>query len=274
MLITSAQFDIDQIAESGQCFRMTKVSDGVYGLIFRGRYIELAKRGTDADGSSIVELSCSREEFDAVWKDYFDFQTDYSDILGMVDKNDAFLSGAAEYGQGIRILRQDPWEMLISFIISQRKSIPAIRTSIERLAARCGDKIDTPVGTAYSFPTAEQILGLSPHALDECGLGYRSKYIADISRRAAEGEVDVYSMYGLPDEELKKNLLNLYGVGNKVAACVMLFGYHRIESFPEDVWIKRALESHYPDGFPYEKYPGCAGVMQQYIFFYIRNNRL
>lgn len=271
MQIISTQFDIDQIAESGQCFRMTKVFDNVYGLIFRGRYIELSKKGILADGSSVVELSCEQEEFDIIWKDYFDINTDYSDILKMIDKDDEFLCRAADYGQGIRILRQDPWEMIISFIISQRKSIPAIRTSIERLASKCGDRIETPRGAAYSFPSAEQILSLSRSELDECGLGYRSKYITEISRRVVSGDFDVYALDKLSDEELKKELLNIYGVGVKVANCVMLFGYHRVDSFPEDVWIKRALGSFYPDGFPYEKYPGCAGIMQQYIFFYIRN---
>jgi len=320
MFISCNEMNIAQIAESGQCFRMNEVENGTYGIIYKGKYLEITNRGcnyadnnylinkcsrdiysndksmsdkclenkytdnkyTDdicldnncVDNKNVFELSCDEDEYESIWKEYFDMDTDYSGIMNMVDNEDQFLKEAVRYGSGIRILRQDPWEMLISFIISQRKSIPAIRTSVERLSALCGDEIDTPRGIRYSFPAAERIAALSEGELDSCGLGYRSRYISEVAKRAAFGELDVYSMGQLTDTELKERLLGLTGVGVKVANCVMLFGYHRIDAFPEDVWIKRALSSYYPDGFPYDRYPGCGGVMQQYIFFYSRNGHI
>ncbi len=271
-VVSCNELDLLQIADSGQCFRMNAVSEGTYSLIHAGRYLEISYKGIDSrTDKKLFELSCDQEEYDNIWKSYFDMDTDYSKMISMVDHADLFLMEACRFGSGIRILRQDPWEMLISFIISQRKSIPAIRTSVERLCALCGDRIDTPAGIRYSFPDAEHIAALSESELDSCGMGYRSRYISGVARSAAEGELDVYAMESLDDEALREKLLSLFGVGIKVANCVMLFGYHRIDAFPEDVWIGRALSGHYPEGFPYERYKGCAGVMQQYIFYYTKN---
>lgn len=269
MIITCEEFDIDKIARSGQCFRINCIEDGVFGLVHAGEYLEVAQKDKNT-----IELSCGPEQYEKLWRQYFDMDTDYTSIISQVDPEDEYLVQASEYGSGIRILRQDPWEMIISFIISQRKSIPAIKTSIERLCRMCGDKIETDRGELYSFPSAEKLVTLSEAQLNECGMGYRGKYISGVARKVVEGELDVYDMDRLSDEELRAELLGLYGVGVKVANCVMLFGYHRIDSFPEDVWIKRALENHYPDGFPYKRYPDCAGVMQQYLFFYSRNEQV
>lgn len=269
MIIQCEQFDIDKIARSGQCFRINNIEDNIYGLVHNGEYLEVTQKE-----KNVIELSCDNDKYESIWKQYFDMDTDYSAIINKVDEADEYLVNASKYGSGIRILRQDPWEMIISFIISQRKSIPAIKTSIERLCKMCGNEIKTDRGIFYSFPSAEAILTLSEARLDECGMGYRGKYISGVARMLVSGELDIEELDRLNDGELRDRLLSIYGVGVKVANCVMLFGFHRIDSFPEDVWIKRALIKHYPNGFPYEKYPDCAGVMQQYLFFYSRNEQI
>lgn len=268
MFISADKFDIAKIAESGQCFRLTMNEDGTYGLIYKGMYLEISYLPDEG----IYEFDCDETEYENVWKDYFDMSFDYAGIEKAVDSGDKFLMAAVRYGSGIRILRQDPWEMLVSFIISQRKSIPAIRTSIEKLCVLCGDEIHTKRGIKYSFPSAEKVAKLSDSELLSCSLGYRSKYVAAAALAVTEGVIDLDKMAGFSDDELKAALLNLYGVGIKVAECIMLFAYHRLDSFPEDVWIKRAMMNEYPDGFPGKMYSGYAGIMQQYIFFYMRNN--
>lgn len=272
MIVQIPDFDISKIAESGQCFRMTENIDGSYGLIHKGKYLEISQVEDDNNTDCVkYNLSCTEKDYENIWKDYFDLSFNYEKIRLAADVSDDFLIKAIDFGRGIRILQQDPWEMLISFIISQRKSIPAIRTSIEKLCAICGDAFETPFGTKYSFPNPEQIATLSIEQLDSCSLGYRSKYLADAAKKVISGELDVYSLSSLSDDDLRNSLLELFGVGIKVANCVMLFGYHRLDAFPADVWIKRALESEYPDGFPYDKYTGFGGIMQQYIFFYMRS---
>ncbi len=267
MIIDAGSFDIAKIAESGQCFRMTRNEDGTYGLIYKGRYLEISYD----EYSRSYEFDCSLDEYEKIWKDYFDMSFDYAGIESAVDGNDKFLVNAVKYGSGIRILKQEPWEMLVSFIISQRKSIPAIRTSIEKLCMLCGEPIETKRGIKYAFPSAEKVAELSDEELLSCSLGYRSKYIASAADAVATGKIDLNAISLLTDTELRDELLKLYGVGIKVASCIMLFAYHRLDSFPEDVWIKRAIQNEYPDGFPEEMYRGYAGIMQQYIFFYIRN---
>lgn len=274
MIIENTDFDAGKIAESGQCFRMVLNENGSYDVIYKRRYLNVKPVSFDeTTGFFSLELDCSPDEYEEVWKEYFDMETDYARMASLVDKDDIFLSEAVSYGRGIRILKQDPWEMLISFIISQRKSIPAIRTSVERLCKLCGAEIKTNYGIKYAFPDAQAVASLSMEELAGCGLGYRSEYVSDTARRVACGQFDVYGAETLGDDELRSELMSLRGVGVKVADCVMLFGYRRLNAFPEDVWIKRAMESEYPDGFPYGKYEGYGGIMQQYIFFYIRNGK-
>lgn len=274
MLVTMKDFDVMKITNSGQCFRMNELEDGSFEVVHNKHYLNITPVGYDeTTGLFSMEFDCDEAELDSVWKPYFDMETDYELMVSMVDEDDLFLSKAVDYGRGIRILNQDPWEMLISFIISQRKSIPAIKTSIERLSAMCGEVLKTKHGLRYAFPEPEKIAGLAEEQLKECGLGYRASYIAEAAKRVASGEFDVYGINKLPDEELRESLMSLKGVGKKVADCVMLFGYRRLDSFPVDVWIKRALDEKYPTGFPFEKYSGYGGIMQQYIFFYMRDTK-
>lgn len=264
-------FDLGKIADSGQCFRFNKCGDG-YTVVTGDKYVFVKQVGDD-----LYDFSCNEEEFESFWKNYFDLETSYSGIRNLIDKKkDMYLYSASEFGKGIRILRQDPWEMLISFIISQRKNIPAIKASIEKLCAVSGKKIATdPEGNViYSFPAPKELSKVSMDQLTACSLGYRDKYVHQAAMDVFSGACDLESYKELSDEGLMEKLLALYGVGVKVANCEILFGYHRLDAFPKDVWINRVLELRYPQGFLFDKYAPYNGVMQQYLFFYSRSEGL
>ena len=262
--------DIRKIADSGQTFRMTPdeaASDELEEQTYRciaGDRICLAGAG---------RVICPAQD-DAFWKDYFDIGTSYESFIGSIDADDAYLNSAAEYGRGIRILRQDPWEMLITFIISQRRSIPSIKTCVEALCKRFGRQVKTELGGRiyeyFAFPAPEDLAAAPLDELACCSLGYRTEYVYLASRGVSDGSVDLQAMKELSDEELLSALTALRGVGPKVANCVSLFGFYRIGAFPIDVWIDRVLKEHYPEGFPMDRYKGFAGVMQQYMFFAAR----
>ena len=253
------RLDIRKIADSGQTFRMEDISDA-FGDMFR--CIALDKICTAGKG----RIYCEEEDI-SFWKNYFDLDTDYESMTASIDPDDCYLCGCAEYGRGIRILRQDPWEMLITFIISQRRSIPSIKTCVERLCRRYGRKIE---GDIYAFPSPDELSEAGLDDLADCGLGYRSEYVYLACRDVCSGALDLDAMKELSDGELFQRLTALRGVGPKVANCVCLFGFHRISAFPVDVWIDRVLKEHYPEGFPMDRYDGYAGVMQQYMFYAAR----
>ena len=260
--INKNQLDIKKIAESGQCFRIRRSAADpcVWEAQALDRFVLLR------EGRDTVGIDCSEAEFALFWREYFDLDYNYDNVAKAVDPGDFFLTEAAAYSRGLRILRQDPWEMLITFIISQRKNIPAITGCVENIS----EKFGTPIGEGlYAFPTAEQ-LASAGDALCGCSLGYRDKYIIKAAEPAADGSIDLEAWKALPDEELTENLLSLYGVGIKVANCVKLFGYHRINAFPIDVWIKRVIDEKYGGSFPLERYDGFAGIIQQYMFYYGR----
>lgn len=263
-------FDLTRIAESGQCFRWEAQEDGGYRIPFRNSCLYIRDMGNGK-----FELDCSDGEFHALWRDYFDLNTDYAGIRARVDKlQDPFLYCAAQAEQGIRILRQDPWETLVSFIISQNRNIPAIRRSIDLLCRAAGEALEDRRGERYyAFPSPEGILKLGDAALDACRLGYRAKYVRAAAQRAAEGLFSAESLLETPEAETLSALTGLYGVGIKVASCVSLFGLHHLDAFPVDVWIRRVLEAEYPGGYPYELYSPYNGVYQQYMFAYCRRQR-
>ncbi len=223
-------------------------------------------------GEGEYEFSCSPEEFFSLWHDYFDLGTDYDYFRSKVPSNDSFLQEAIKVGGGIRILKQDPWEMLITFIISQRKNIPAIIKAVETLSQLCGTPIKSSDGQilAYGFPSPEALSRLSLEDLTACSLGYRAKYIYQATRAVVSGEFSLEAGREMSDEQLKTHLLKVTGVGEKVANCVMLFGFYRIGAFPVDVWIDRVISNEYNGNFPLELYQGFAGVIQQYMFYYGR----
>lgn len=264
--ISSEYLDMRKIADSGQVFRFNKTDDGSYDLIANNKHLRIQKLIDNKDINT-YELDCSEEDYNKIWKDYFDMDTDYRIYTDDLDENDVYLQKACEYSKGIRILRQDKWEMLVSFIISQRKSIPAIKSSIEKMAVNLGEEIDDRI---YAFPKPQEILSADDTVLESCGLGYRLPYIRAAARDVIENGVDLYDSDNLSDEELLEKLKEFKGVGVKVANCVLLFGYHRIGAFPIDVWVEKILNNHYDGTFPMERYKGYAGVLQQYMFFYER----
>lgn len=263
--ITNPDFDIRKIAESGQCFRLNQNDRGGYTLVADGRVLHLEEQG---DGCM---LDCTQDAFEAFWRDYFDLDTDYAAIRAAVDPDDAFLQSACDYGKGIRMLRQDPWETLVSFIISQRKNIPAIKYCVEALCSRYGEPIGSEDERFYAFPSAERLAALDEAHFLACSLGYRAKYVLSAARLIASGALDLTALASLDDNALNSALLTVSGVGEKVANCVMLFGYHRLNRFPRDVWINRIEAREYGGAFPTERYPDIAGALQQYIFYYARS---
>lgn len=259
--------DLDKTERSGQCFRWIGDGDAfiipAFGMLIRASE---AHGGIDIELLSSPKKKTDPKAITETWSRYFDAALDYSKIRKMPDKKDKFLSAAAEGGEGIRIIYQDPFETLITFIISQRKSIPAIKTSVERICETVGRKI--PGTDIYDFPTPDELKELSADELSACGLGYRAPYIHDTAEVFARGELDAGYLSGLDDEALINSLMSLKGVGVKVANCTALFGFHRLDLFPIDVWIQRALDTYYDGTFPLEKYHPYNGIMQQYIFAY------
>lgn len=241
--------NIETIANSGQCFRLNKVDNEHYELVAFGEVLHIYAPVPDAF------LFKSRRN----WSRYFRINENYG-----ISNPDPFLAKAIEHSPGLVILRQDPWEVLVSFIISQRKSIPAIKNSIERLCKAYGTPIDY---THYAFPTAEQLMWLDK---DECGLGYRKNYIRRLSRDVVDGKFSMEELVAADYDTAKKMLLSIKGVGEKVANCVLLFGLGFDNAFPIDVHVQRVLDKHYPNGFPFEKYDGQLGLVQQYLFEYQR----
>ncbi|MEA4870622.1 hypothetical protein SDC9_116104 [bioreactor metagenome] len=264
--INSPDFDPHKIAGSGQCFRLRPNAKGGYTLVALGRVLRLQKTPESC------ALDCDQAEYESLWRGYFDMDTDYAAIRAKADPEDVFLQRACAYGRGIRMLQQDPWEMLVSFIISQRKSIPAIQYCIEALCLRYGDPVMDEDGERLSsFPPARRLAALDEREFLACSLGYRAKYLLAAASMVASGKLDLKAIAALPDEALFSALLAVPGVGEKVANCVMLFGYHRLNRFPRDVWINRVEEREYGGAFPLERYSGDAGVLQQYIFYYARS---
>lgn len=258
-------FNIRKIADSGQCFRLNRTEEKEWTLIAFGKVLFIREL---PDGA--YRFSCTETEFRAVWRRYFDLDACYDCYAEKIPKSDRFLTEAAAYSEGIRILNQDPWETLVTFIISQRRSIPAIKTAVERLSEKFGKPVRKAGKTFYAFPTPAALTAAGTEGILSCSVGYRAPYIYGAARMVLSGELDLNGMARLSDPELLSVLLSVRGVGIKVANCVMLFGFHRIDSFPVDVWIQRMIDLHYNGRFPLRRYSGFAGIIQQYMFFYGR----
>ena len=254
--------------ESGQCFRIRRFSDGVYRFITGGSVLYLRPLGEDR-----FELSCTGEEWSRVWTTYFDLERNYRALRARSAGKHPFVDDAMARGAGLRILRQDPWETLVSFIASQRKSIPAISGSVELLARRWGAPVVTERGTVFRFPAPEALAAASEEELRACALGYRAPYVLDAARKAAGGGLDLAALSALEDEALFEALQTVHGVGKKVAECVCLFGYGRLGRVPVDVWIDRAIREECGGCEPFSRYGSDAGVIQQYVFFAMRESR-
>lgn len=273
MLIHNKNFNIMQIAESGQCFRMNLIDHRehtvTYGLVAYQKYLELKQLSPDT-----VELSCSEEEFHQLWEDYFDLSYDYGKLTDrLIQGEDEFLRQAASYGNGIRILKQEPFEAMISFIISQNKNIPAIKSCIEAICERYGEKKRSRGIEYVTFPTAEALAGAAREELRALKTGYRDEYIIRAAKSVADGGLNLDRLKQCSFEEAVSTLKKLHGIGDKVANCIALYGLHHIGGFPVDVWILRVLKEIYNNQFDKTKYDGVAGIVQQYMFYYMRNQK-
>lgn len=273
MLVHNQNFNIGQIAASGQCFRMNQIEEGnnlKFSLVAYGKYLELTQTSEDT-----VELSCSEEEFYQIWEEYFDLNYDYGRIIkDLEDGEDQFLKKAAAYGKGIRILKQEPFEALISFIISQNKNIPAIKSCIEDICKHYGQskyRLEGENLPYYTFPDALTLARASKEELRSLKTGYRDEYIIQAATLVSSGELMLNDLKMASFEEAVTALRRVHGIGSKVANCVSLYGLHHIDGFPIDVWILRVLKEVYSNNFRKEKYQGYAGIIQQYMFYYIRH---
>ena len=267
--------DLAKVADSGQAFRIKVIDDTHIELVAYGKYLQIAKISKDT-----FAFSCNEAEFEDIWKKYLDLDRDYKKIVKSIDKYDEYLLAAAKFSDGIRILKQDVFETVISYIISQRRSIPSITTSVERISKLCGKKIKAPKLTDpfvkpleneyYAFPTPEDLNSLPFTELENTGVGYRAPYIARAAEEFACGKLKAEALAKLSDEDLYKALMSMFGVGTKVANCVMLFAFARTGRFPVDVWIQRIEDKYYNGHFDCTPYPDTAGIMQQFMFYYER----
>lgn len=258
-LCPAAELSPYKTFECGQCFRWNAIADDDYLGVASGR----AARVFTCDGSALIE--CEEEDID-FWRDYLDMGTDYVSARESVMRGE-YLTECAECGEGIRILRQDKWEALCSFIISQCNNIPRIKSIVEKLCALFGEKFETPWGEKYAFPSASRVALLEEPELAPLHSGYRAPYIIGAARAVTSGDIDLEGAAAMDGDEARKYLKTLNGVGDKVANCAVLFGLHRLDAFPVDVWIKRALREHMPKDFDPKSLGEYAGLAQQYMFF-------
>ena len=241
MLNHVSHFNIGQILESGQVFRFEKISDHSYLLNAKQKLIKVTQQ---PGSSSVMIYNTTASEVEEIWSQYFDVNTNYGEIAATLAAKDEWMAKAVAFGKGVRILRQDPWEMLISFIVSQNKSIPHIKACLKNIANKFGVPIDEIDGTGeyyHSFPTPAELSCATEEDLRECKVGFRAPYILDACQKVLNGDIILNDLFIMSIEEAKTKLMTIKGVGPKVADCVLLFAYSRMELFPTDVWIKRCI---------------------------------
>ena len=258
-----SDFDLVKIFECGQCFRWYADENGVYTGVAHGRAARIRQYGDS------IFISGSVYDFETIWRDYFDLDRDYPNIRQRLC-TDEFMQRATEHGEGIRILRQDKWEALCSFILSQCNNIPRIKKIIESLCREFGDRIKFGGEEYYAFPLAEKLAPLNEENLAPLRCGYRAAYVLSAARAVSDGAIDLDALSRGSPGDARASLKKLRGVGDKVADCVVLFGLNILDAFPVDIWMKRAIARNYGQGFDPGIFSPYAGVAQQYIFFYER----
>lgn len=254
--------DLGETLDCGQSFRWKRNDNGSFSGVAFNRAVTMDLIGTD-----LYIDNAPMEDYE-LWYNYLDLQLDYGKIRDSISNIHPVLKEASAYAPGIRILRQDPWEALCTFIISQNNNIKRIKGIVERLCENFGENLSDG---EYTFPTAEKLSKLSVDDLAPIRAGFRNKYIIDGAQKVNSGEVNLNICYDLPYDEAQQELMKIKGVGTKVADCTLLFGFHRIEAFPLDVWMKRAMEKLFPTMSP-KDFGEYAGIAQQYIFHYSRMN--
>lgn len=271
-------FDPADTFECGQCFRWKKCADGSFTGIVRDRVVNIRMQ----DGVMILRNS-GIEDFQRIWFDYLDLGRDYCDIKQRLVQKDEILKKAVEFGGGIRLLRQDIWETLISFIISANNRIPMIMKVVASLSRAYGRELTLDGESFYTFPGREILAGVCLNELEACGGGFRCKYISNTSKMVMEGVVDLERLKDMKTSDARSTLTLLPGVGNKVADCTLLFSGTKYDVFPTDVWVKRVMEELYfkreasfkeIQEFAAEYFGDLTGFAQQYLFYYARQNRI
>lgn len=286
-------FKLKQIFECGQIFRFEEIAEDNFIVIAFGKLIEVKEENED-----IIIYNTTEEDFNKIWLKYFDLDRDYS-IIKKELAQDNLLKQSIEFGYGVRVLNQDPFEMLLSFIISARNNIPSIKKTVNKISTKWGQKIDYKGKTYYAFPSIYEIKDATLEEIQETGASFRSKYIIDTiknvysaTKEREEPKMDQKISYlkydleyikSLSDDECHIALQEFKGVGAKVADCIMLFSMEKTSAFPVDVWVKRAMIHFYgaEDSslnkiriFARNKLGKVAGFAQQYLFYYARENKI
>lgn len=272
-------FEPKHIFECGQCFRWNKQADGNYIGIAKGKVLELSKKD-----QNLIIYNIDEREFHEHWFDYFDLERDYSKIKIKLSSEDEILKQAIPFGSGIRILNQDTFEIIISFIISANNRIPMIKRCIENISKNFGDAIEYKGKTYYDFPSVNKLSDVSEEQFMSMGAGFRARYIKDTVSKIYNRQFDIDEVAKLNDDECHKKLQELSGVGAKVSDCIMLFSMKKYSAFPVDVWVKRAMNVFYdaPENmslnkirsFAQNKFGDNSGIAQQYLFYYARENKI
>jgi N-glycosylase/DNA lyase len=277
-------FELPHVFDCGQCFRWIRQENGNYIGVAFGKVIEVEKRDSD-----VIIYNTNEKEFNEIWLNYFDLKRDYENIKETLSK-DELLKQSVEFGHGIRILQQQPFELVISFIISANNRIPMIKRAIDNISKRWGKEIEYKGKTYYTFPTVEDFAKVSMEEIESCGVGFRAKYIADTVEKIYKSmseeykqEYDLNFIKAQSDDYCHEALQVFSGIGPKVADCIMLFSMNKYSAFPVDVWVKRAMQHFYlaPDvslkkirDFGRNKFGELSGFAQQYLFYYARENNV
>lgn len=276
-------FELPHVFDCGQCFRWNREANGSYIGVAQGRVIEVEKKKDD-----LYIYNTSMKEFNEIWVNYFDLHRDYSAVKETLSK-DPLLQKAVDFGYGIRLLQQDEFELTVSFIISSNNRIPMIKRAIENISKKWGHEITYKGKKYYTFPTVQSLKNASEEDLQNCGVGFRAKYIADTVEKIYESNKEEYKQFDLKaikklgDDDCHKALQNFMGIGPKVADCIMLFSMEKYTAFPVDVWVKKAMIYFYmaPDvslkkirDFGRDKFQDLSGFAQQYLFYYARENKI
>lgn len=274
-------FELKDIFECGQCFRWNKQEDGSYTGVFKRNVLNVKSKN-----NQIIISGICQEDIEKVCMDYFDLNRNYEEIKSKLSKVDNYMQESIKYGAGIRILNQDLWEMIISFIISANNNIPRIKKIIEKMSKEYGTEIEFRNQTYYTFPTTEQLSRANIQDLRKLGLGFRDKYIYETTKIIKEGKIDLVELQEKDTTSARKELLTLAGVGPKVADCILLFStLKRFDVFPIDVWVRRVMNNLYIHNeveekvskkeikkLAKEKFGDLEGIAQQYLFYWKREN--
>ncbi|MBQ2825848.1 MAG: DNA-3-methyladenine glycosylase 2 family protein [Clostridia bacterium] len=266
-------FSVRQIFDCGQCFRFDPTPGGEGDNDMSGVALgKLVRFRQEKPGELTIEGS-DAQDYQRLWKKYLGLDTDYAHLREDIAAHfpaGSVMDEAIEYGRGIRILRQEPFETLISFIISQNNNIPRIKKLVSELCRRAGEEISEGV---YAFPTPEAVIALGEEGLRDMKTGFRAGYIYDAATKVVSGEIDLDAVAACGSTAEAADILKrIKGVGPKVAACALLFGFGRLDAFPVDVWIKKSFARHFGGSLDINSLGSYAGLAQQYLFYYERYN--